>query len=40
MVYPIARDTPVAGLEKISKAELDKISLRVQALGIMTKTYY
>jgi len=40
MVYPIARDTPVAGLEKISKAELDKISFRVQALGILTKTYY
>jgi len=27
-------------LEKISKAELDIISSRVQALGIMTKTYY
>jgi wyosine [tRNA(Phe)-imidazoG37] synthetase (radical SAM superfamily) len=40
MIYPIARDTPVAGLEKISKAELDNISLRVQALGIKTKTYY
>jgi wyosine [tRNA(Phe)-imidazoG37] synthetase (radical SAM superfamily) len=40
MIYPIARDTPVAGLEKISKAELDKISLKVQALGIKTKTYY
>ncbi len=40
MVYPIARDTPVAGLEKIPKAELDKISSMVQALGIETKTYY
>jgi wyosine [tRNA(Phe)-imidazoG37] synthetase (radical SAM superfamily) len=40
MVYPIARDTPVAGLEKIAKTELDKISARVQALSIMTKTYY
>jgi wyosine [tRNA(Phe)-imidazoG37] synthetase (radical SAM superfamily) len=40
MVYPIARDTPVAGLEKISKAELNKISSMVQALGIITKTYY
>jgi wyosine [tRNA(Phe)-imidazoG37] synthetase (radical SAM superfamily) len=40
MVYPIARDTPVAGLEKISKAELDIISSRVKALGIETKTYY
>jgi wyosine [tRNA(Phe)-imidazoG37] synthetase (radical SAM superfamily) len=40
MVYPIARDTPVVGLEKITKTELDKISLQVQALGIETKTYY
>ena len=40
MVYPIASDTPVKGLEKISKAELDIISSRVQALGILTKSYY
>jgi wyosine [tRNA(Phe)-imidazoG37] synthetase (radical SAM superfamily) len=40
MIYPIARTTPAPGLEKIPKAELDKISSRVQLLGIMTKTYY
>jgi wyosine [tRNA(Phe)-imidazoG37] synthetase (radical SAM superfamily) len=40
MVYPIARDTPASGLEKITKSELDKISLQVRALGIVTKTYY
>jgi wyosine [tRNA(Phe)-imidazoG37] synthetase (radical SAM superfamily) len=40
MVYPIARDTPVSGLEKIPKTELDKISTRVKSLGIVTKTYY
>ncbi len=40
MVYPIARNTPAAGLEKISKSELDKISARVRSLGIITKTYY
>jgi wyosine [tRNA(Phe)-imidazoG37] synthetase (radical SAM superfamily) len=40
MVYPIARDTPVAGLERISRSELDKISSKLQALGITTKTYY
>jgi wyosine [tRNA(Phe)-imidazoG37] synthetase (radical SAM superfamily) len=40
MVYPIARDTPVSGLDKIPKAELDKISAHVEALGIVTKTYY
>lgn len=39
MLYPIARDTPVKGLEKIPLVELEKISERVRALGIMTKTY-
>jgi wyosine [tRNA(Phe)-imidazoG37] synthetase (radical SAM superfamily) len=40
MIYPIARDTPVAGLEKISKKELEVISDRVNAVGIKTKTYF
>jgi len=40
MLYPIERDTPVSGLDKISKNELDKISKLVEAIGIKTKTYY
>lgn len=40
MIYPIDRDTPASGLEKISKSELDLITKRVEAIGIKTKTYY
>ena len=40
MIYPVDRGTPVSGLEKISKSELDKIAKRVEAIGIKTKTYY
>ena len=40
MIYPIDRDTPIFGLEKISKSELDMIAKRVNAIGIKTKTYY
>jgi len=40
MIYPIDRDTPVSGLKKIPKNELDKIAERVEAIGIKTKTYY
>jgi len=35
-VYTIARDTPVAGLEKIPVSELDTIAARVKELGIET----
>ena len=40
MIYPIERDTPVSGLEKIPKSELDKIAQQVEDIGIKTKTYY
>lgn len=40
MIYPIDRDTPLDGLEKISKQELDQISRRVELSGIKTRTYY
>ncbi len=34
MIYTIARDTPAAGLEKVSLKELKVIASRVEALGI------
>ena len=34
MVYTIARDTPAAGLEKVSLHDLKAIAARVEALGI------
>jgi len=34
MVYTIARDTPAAGLEKVSIKELKAIAAKVEALGI------
>jgi len=34
MVYTIARDTPAAGLEKVSAKDLKAIAARVEALGI------
>lgn len=34
MVYTIDRDTPAAGLEKVSVEELRRIAARVEALGI------
>ena len=40
MIYPIDRDTPLEGLQKIPKRELDQISKRVEACGIETRTYY
>ena len=40
MIYPIERDTPASGLEKISKRELDSISKRVVLAGLEVKTYY
>jgi len=40
MIYPIARDTPAAGLEKISKKELKAIAERVNAAGLNTRTYF
>lgn len=39
MIYPVDRATPIAGLEKISREELEKISARVNDLGIKTEVY-
>lgn len=39
MIYPIDRETPAQGLEKINKTELDAIAARVNALGIKTEVY-
>lgn len=40
MIYPIDRATPVAGLEKLTPAELDRIAKQVNAMGIETEVYY
>lgn len=40
MIYPIDRATPVAGLEKLTPAELDWIAEQVNAMGIKTEVYY
>ena len=39
MIYPIERDTPAKGLEKIPKAELEKIAAKVRKHGIDTLVY-
>lgn len=39
MIYPIDRETPAEGLEKISKKELQIIAKKVEALGITTEVY-
>lgn len=39
MIYPIARATPAAGLEKIPQEELMQIAARVEKLGIITEVY-
>lgn len=40
MIYPIDRDTPLQGLEKISKKKLDQIASAVKAAGIDARVYY
>lgn len=40
MIYTIDRETPVSGLEKAKKDELDSIGSRVEKLGIMCKVAY
>lgn len=40
MIYTIDRETPVAGLEKATKQELDSIGARVEKLGILCKVAY
>jgi wyosine [tRNA(Phe)-imidazoG37] synthetase (radical SAM superfamily) len=39
MIYPIARDTPAAALEKIPKHTLDEIAIRVRQAGIEVISY-
>lgn len=39
MIYPIDRETPVGGLQKISRSELETISERVNEAGIKTMIY-
>jgi wyosine [tRNA(Phe)-imidazoG37] synthetase (radical SAM superfamily) len=40
MIYPIDRATPVAGLEKLTPTELDRIAEQITAIGIETEVYY
>lgn len=40
MIYPIARGTPVRGLEKISLDELNAIAKRVKKIGLKAEVYY
>lgn len=39
MLYPIERDTPAEGLEKVSQETLEKIAAKVEAIGIKTEVY-
>jgi wyosine [tRNA(Phe)-imidazoG37] synthetase (radical SAM superfamily) len=40
MIYPIARDTPVRGLEKIGLNELEAIAEKVRGIGVKAEVYY
>ena len=39
MIYPIARDTPLEGLKKISEHKLNEIGSKVKKLGIKINVY-
>jgi wyosine [tRNA(Phe)-imidazoG37] synthetase (radical SAM superfamily) len=39
MIYPIARQTPVATLQKIPYAELEEIAKKVESIGIPAQVY-
>jgi wyosine [tRNA(Phe)-imidazoG37] synthetase (radical SAM superfamily) len=39
MIYPIARETPVSGIEKISVKELEAIAAKVRKTGIQINVY-
>ncbi len=39
MIYPIARDTPLEGLKKISEEKLNEIGSKVRNLGIKINVY-
>jgi hypothetical protein len=40
MIYPIARATPVRGLEKTELKELETIAERVRGIGVKVEVYY
>jgi len=40
MIYPIARETPISGLQKVSLDTLEKIAQKVEAAGIEARVYY
>jgi wyosine [tRNA(Phe)-imidazoG37] synthetase (radical SAM superfamily) len=40
MIYPIARATPVRGLEKVSLKELEAIAEKVKEIGVKAEVYY
>lgn len=40
MIYPIARATPVHGLEKIGLNEMNAIAKRVKKIGLTAEVYY
>jgi wyosine [tRNA(Phe)-imidazoG37] synthetase (radical SAM superfamily) len=39
MIYPIARETPVHGLEKIGPDELERIAEKVRQIGLKVQVY-
>jgi hypothetical protein len=39
MLYPIDRETPAEGLEKISRQELDMIAQKVMQSGLNVEVY-
>ncbi len=40
MIYPIDRDTPTSGLEKITPSEMDNIARKIRFAGVKTEVYY
>jgi len=40
MIYPIARETPLSGLEKISLSELNTIAEKAREIGLNVEVYY
>ena len=40
MIYPIARETPISSLEKISLKELEAIAEKLMNIGIKVEVYY
>ena len=40
MIYPIARETPISSLEKISLKELEAIAEKLMNIGVKAEVYY